>query len=269
MERDQYCARRPTRGWNISFLQCSVHLGTKEWCRSWAGLKSSGLHKGTSTEVDCSNLWSTHQEDGQLSSMDDVLGPLPEVLEEYQQVFQQGGGFWHDFTRGYSLEIWWWQLVSHVTGQHDCAVLTARVSITSTYTGTRGPTCCSVSCRTTDTWSPGGYHHTVSGVFTCSVRWSHVLWGVRLSQLLHRFQGLLRLSIFRLLTPLRVHALPPLNHVWLLLFCPTRDRHPLRPCFSPFRDGHYWCSKCPSQRLHHHPWSHASCHASACGLLRG
>ena len=55
--------------------------------------------------------------------------------------------------------------------------------------------------------------------------------GTRLSQLLRRFQGLLRLSILRMSTPLRVHALPPLNHVWLLLFCPTRDRHLPRPCF--------------------------------------
>ena len=55
--------------------------------------------------------------------------------------------------------------------------------------------------------------------------------GARLSQLLRRFQGLLRLSLFRMLTPLRVLALPPLNLVWLLLFCPIRDRHLLRLCF--------------------------------------
>ena len=53
--------------------------------------------------------------------------------------------------------------------------------------------------------------------------------GTRLSRLLRRFQGLLRLFTSRMLTPLRVHALPLFSHAWLLLFCPTRDRHLLRP----------------------------------------
>ena len=41
--------------------------------------------------------------------------------------------------------------------------------------------------------------------------------------------GLLRLFTSRMLTPLRVHALPLFSLAWLLLFCPTRDRHLLRP----------------------------------------
>ena len=53
--------------------------------------------------------------------------------------------------------------------------------------------------------------------------------GTRLSRLPRRFQGLLRLFTSRMLTPLRVHALPLFSHAWLLLFCPTRDRHLLRP----------------------------------------
>ena len=68
--------------------------------------------------------------------------------------------------------------------------------------------------------------------------------GTRQRRLPRRFRGLLRLFTSRMLTLSRVHASPLFSHVWPLPFCPTRDRHLLRP-FSPFRDGHYWCSKCP------------------------
>ena len=72
--------------------------------------------------------------------------------------------------------------------------------------------------------------------------------GTRLSRFLRRFQGLLRLFTSRMLTPLRVHALPLFSHAWLLLVSVTDPRPPPpAPAFSPFRDGHYWCSKCPDR----------------------
>ena len=99
--------------------------------------------------------------------------------------------------------------------------------------------------------------------------------GTRLSRLLRRFQGILRLFTSRMLTPLHVHALPPFSHAWLL------------------RDGHYWCSKCPRRGfttipglMHHVTHQHAgssvdeatcslfaaiervTCTAPACGGLR-
>ena len=44
---------------------------------------------------------------------------------------------------------------------------------------------------------------------------------------------------------------------------------PPAPVFSPFRDGHHCCSKCPRRGFTHHPWSHAPCNAPARGLLCG
>ena len=58
--------------------------------------------------------------------------------------------------------------------------------------------------------------------------------GTRLSRLLRRLQGLLRLCTLRMLILLRVHASPPFSHVWPPLFCLTRGRHPLRPFSLPF-----------------------------------
>ena len=39
--------------------------------------------------------------------------------------------------------------------------------------------------------------------------------------------------------------------------------------FSPFRDGHFWCSKCPRRGFTTTSWLHAPRHAPACGLLCG
>ena len=60
-----------------------------------------------------------------------------------------------------------------------------------------------------------------------------------------RSWGFLRLFTSRILTLLRVHALQLFSRAWLLLFCLTPRPPPPVPVFSPFRDGHYWCSKCP------------------------
>ena len=57
--------------------------------------------------------------------------------------------------------------------------------------------------------------------------------GTRLSRLLRRLQGLLRLFTLRMLILTRVRASPPFSHVWPPLFCPTQGRHPLRPFSLP------------------------------------
>ena len=55
--------------------------------------------------------------------------------------------------------------------------------------------------------------------------------GTHRRRLPRRFRGLLRLFTSRILTLLRVHALQLFSRAWLLLSCPTRDRHLLCPLF--------------------------------------
>ena len=55
--------------------------------------------------------------------------------------------------------------------------------------------------------------------------------GTHQRRLPRRSRGLLRLFTSRILTLLRVHALQLFSRAWLLLFCPTRDRHLLCPFF--------------------------------------
>ena len=69
--------------------------------------------------------------------------------------------------------------------------------------------------------------------------------GTRLSQLLRRFQGLLRLFILRISTPFaRARIAAAQSRVAAPVLSDPRPP-PSAPVFSPFRDGHYWCSKCP------------------------
>ena len=62
-----------------------VHFGTKEWNRGSTNLESRVALTKTSPPKLVAATLGALKEDGQLSSMEEIAGPVPEMLEVHEQ----------------------------------------------------------------------------------------------------------------------------------------------------------------------------------------